>query len=802
MKLQQQEPVYYRLGSKVINKLDEFEINGIEIDLERRIVKVNSSIQEKISNWEKQHISINTLLYAKGLSKEEKSKVKRRLSSLEQNDWQSLFFKDKYIDIKDIDAANKIIEKVKEVEAKENASAQIKEIPRKKVKKILGSLSYSELESKYNEHSEYVSLKYLLGEYEVEENVRLTNVLRKEYIELVKDTNNWNDKILLGEEALIKNAKKHDVLVRSLNKKELENFLKTNLKRLPKDNYEYIWRQVDINISMAISKTLAVKSGGPINSRTLNLIALFAKLDKKASSITDSEVYEIRNECTNRRTYLDVRKCLQNLSEIIGRENTNYSLNTIDIRAFKKSISTREEKEPYTYDQFIRLGQMLFDLDYIKHSSIIEKALNNDGAAQVLLYMAMHYVCAWRRGSILNLKGPLILEIDDYIRDIKAGIYESERYRQVWLQIERVLYLYELAEKNNGQLITMCPEEFRNVMGLYILLVFYHKEKSGRKKLLTNEVQKKSNYIYLYGSDYDLAIGPEPFGSRRMNKELLLVYCNAANEVLGTSIRTLPEMVAAYIRGHKLDYEHGQKTIFHYIPHLSDGYTVDEIAEGLFLVGTLGHYKNALAKMLQPDYKNLDFMQRCTRIDEMNIEPAKIEMQIEAISLLNASVSKVGFNRKYDSFIKRLMDDNNANEKSVRCLYEALTGRRNPNCIGKEGCFNCGEKTPEHEYLCKYGIYSWQYIYNLLYKVNKIKERQKRTVELLGQIDNRSNEYFVVINTIKIQQEKIEYIDNCIFDFIDSIPIELKLREYLIELYEKDGINYAMPDIRKLTYSK
>ena len=128
----------------------------------------------------------------------------------------------------------------------------------------------------------------------------------------------------------------------------------------------------------------------------------------------------------------------------------------------------------------------------------------------------------------------------------------------------------------------------------------------------------------------------------------------------------------------------------------------------------------------------------------------------------------------------------NANEPNVFCLFEALTGQRNPDCIGMKNCHKC--RTHKDSLLCKYGIYSWQYIYNLIFEIRRKKQTIQKLEDIKEEYNSYTDEYHRLLNTINREIEVLEYLDDICCEFIQSVDFDEGVKENLILLYEKEAV--------------
>lgn len=782
-------------------------------------IAVSEKLAAHFSEWKESYFDINNYLSSFDLSRSKKLRIKKELhkEKVLSNAWETAFLGDYFCSFTDYEKAKKICDLIINEPAYISKKAASKNFDVSKsrlnssliAEKLLiknDKVVVSVVKEVSKEEEAIRPLNEYVNEFALKNDVTVTKHVYELYKKELIESNNNGDGYKSGEYLLKKGAVKNEIYVSHFSEDSFKKFLLKNAFFLNPVSTGFLCRNMDEVFRGEVFGLFNIRDVNELGERRYEFHKLISPYFLIGKDVISWSQYEAEKYISHIRPKNVKKKGKMLLTRIEARFKGQVSFSTkiVSIDNQSKGINTPDACIPYSYEQFLALGHLIFTKEQVYKTDLLLRAIDNDACSQALLFMAMHYVCAWRKGDILNLNveelESSILNLDDIIDDIQNQKYAPNLYTSVWLRMDHLLYIYDSrASKNNGELTYVTPSDFFEYMGLYLLIALYHKKRSCRAGIMsTRYVDNLNSYTQLLGDKYTEIFGDKIFRNRKMNKQLLLIYARESEKLFSLNIKTLPELVASYLRGHKFDLQNGQKTIFHYIGHSSDGMNVDEVAYEIFTAGTMGHYKHKLAGLMLNDYKTLSLSNQSRVLEAFDISPSKTELQLEAFEKMDADVNALGLTDSFEVFKKRLDkrirdNDTGSNERNVFCLYSALSGQRNPECIGNSSCCECvSGKSPA---LCRYGLYSWHYIYNLVEKQQRILSYIEKVVEKQTEYIPYSSSYTKLQNTLDIYTKKYEFLDELIKNFILSFDLDKSFKDNLISLYINGGAVNALPKI-------
>ena len=555
---------------------------------------------------------------------------------------------------------------------------------------------------------------------------------------------------------------------------EIKKMLVRNSEWIHISCHEFIWENLSENEALVLNKKYGIDRYNEIptdNAMIYKIICILLREDKDITELTDGDVNLIikdKSQSLGKEIYSFFSKML----EVIP-----YTKYTGKIRKLPRKTQIKKVP-PYSFETYIRFGAMIFsDEEFEKRK---EKALESSACAQLLFFSSMMYCAAWRTGDIERLCAPLIDDIEGVIRSIKDGTISDEILLDIYVRFE--YQAKKITANKNGQEIEIYHSDDFDVKYGAIIAIAEYWRISDERLTLFNRQTKLGDYIKLFGDQYREIFGNKLFSERRLNKDYLMVQVNAASRHNNLGIRSLPAILAAVIRGHKIDLEKGQKTIFNYIDHSSEGLSVDEVLYELFEIGTMGHYKEMVGEILFPDIKNLRLDDRSEIMQALRIDPIRTEKQIHDILIAQKqlNISEYGLYESYETIIKKIRDSfgtiNNANESNVYCMFSGVTGYRKTECVGSKYCTG-----DEANGLCPYGIYFREYIFNLIQRLTVLEDMEKQyKKELVDQSDIFKKR----ISQAEIARcgEAIRHISKTIEDFLETVSFSKETEKYLITI--------------------
>lgn len=237
------------------------------------------------------------------------------------------------------------------------------------------------------------------------------------------------------------------------------------------------------------------------------------------------------------------------------RETVKY--HNIELKK-KESIS-----EPaYSYEDYIKLANILFNNDYDKEHNLTFKALENSNYAEMWMFLSCHYVCGWRASAICDrwiypaLKSndnPFKINIDTLKEDILNGNISDKTYNTIALNSIRGIEMANSVPQKGGEgkLRSNIVYDLRVFFGKLILIAEYHHITSGEGYMNSHRTALYRNWVKckeFFGDDIFSIIGTRSISSRRLNKSYLQGIEKTTRENGNTTL--VAHVVASFARNH------------------------------------------------------------------------------------------------------------------------------------------------------------------------------------------------------------------------------------------------------------
>ena len=593
-----------------------------------------------------------------------------------------------------------------------------------RIAEVNGEIVFSTFLEVYNHDNRLIPISSILKEILESDNLRWNERFEsrlKEYITL-----KLGDCVLQSEFALIKDKiTPNELYVESGEQvsKEIWNFIKKNAYQLEVESINFLWKQM----GPITREMLIAKYGEP--ERVTN-IALRRVLVRLMGVIWEFQA-DLPDWSENQLVMLTKRKDTRALVEKLNAllrlaQKKQYKINSIPCNIISKPRKRIEEekKDMLRQKEFMMLGCLLFDDDYMGKYDYVGKALESIEVSHAFLYMMLHYVVTWRKQDILDFKLPEIENLDELIEKIRLRKFDTNDFKKIWNSVEFKWRAETIrANKNKGELVFACPEEFKTKLGIFLIIGEWHRicKKESSLFFRSRCLSEVGTYTAALGDYYTKIFGNKVFRNRITNKRLLQVYLEFTQvKFKHVGMKTLPHLVASYLCGHKFDFEHCQQSILHYINYTTEGMNIDEVTMTLYRIGTFGMYADILLTQMIPAYKDSLLSTKADCIEKLNLEPTEHEMFInqhhkilELFEKMNISpdnykelMAKIG-----EAFV---IGKGIANDDNVFCIYTGITGVANPECSMGSHCVNCGTN------YCQYAIYTVDYVLNLIGRLEDV----------------------------------------------------------------------------------
>ncbi|WBL15220.1 helix-turn-helix domain-containing protein [Sutcliffiella sp. NC1] len=324
-------------------------------------------------------------------------------------------------------------------------------------------------------------------------------------------------------------------------------------------------------------------------------------------------------------------------------------------------------KNPYTFQQWIDFGGILFNTEGDFYGDLIKKAMERRGYAMSWLFCAIHYTCAWRSKDLISklpipsLETILKMNEEEVLTTIKSRNFTKEMARRVIISIVSEIKAFEKIpskrekDKANPSLKFVVEESYVYQLGLLIALCEVHRRKVYRNNvssnnkgqsgsgygdfssLITESATRRENHIKFFGEIYHEIFGEEGFTNQRANKTFMGIFQKKSQEH-GWHIGY---QMASIIRSHKPNKRGNALSTQVYLEHLNKGKDIDLITSALTERGTFGFIPYLILNTIKgSNFSELDMSEQNNEINKLlPLKPYEIERIVKE-SIANRSRTK------------------------------------------------------------------------------------------------------------------------------------------------------------------
>ena len=646
----------------------------------------------------------------------------------------------------------------------------------------------------YYEDSKLVPLEHVLQNYEKDYDVLVGKKIYDYILNVLIQTNGFGTGIFEGSQLLrkVEKGKKYYLSPNISLKKINETLLKQITELINTDNYQYLWREME-KYPYLFHEIQVYFSARPYEQNTdkqpvlhfVMLVSLSLKSD--ITEWTNGDVEKAKKKIKSNHIKNRFKSFLRYYYNAHIRD-CNYNP---DLLYISKESKKREET-PYNIKDFLRLGNWLFSEENMLQGGLLDRVLASKSCANLALYNCLFFFCAWRKPDVFSIELPRFSNLDELYKLIQEKDLEDPRFLDVYEEFSLIVE-GKYASKNRVELRLVKSEPIRKGFGIYLIINKWNQITARDATVFIDEKSFASFKVYkeLYGEDYVRFFGTKPLLHKKMNKTFLLYQAsNAYKKNYNVQLRELPELVGAYIRGHRIDLDSGPNTILHYIGDASGGMTSNEVLREMYARGSMGHYKDLLCEIIIPGFYRLEFKEKTEIISAIEIKPMEMEVQIENLMKITSNINSA----IKDNLLSNVEDmakclaynwisgNNYAKEKHVKCIYQALTGHPNPACKGQDYCMN-----PEKGCLCRYGIFERLYVYELIFRKNFFIKKAKKCEQKLNEIKgHHEKEYSALLHELSYNQDCAIAVDDLLIELLSGLDDSRTIKRDLINLYEKE----------------
>jgi len=391
-----------------------------------------------------------------------------------------------------------------------------------------------------------------------------------------------------------------------------------------------------------------------------------------------------------------------------------------------QSRSTKE-KSAYPTMSYIKMAYIVFNENAWEDEGLLKKALNSQSCANLWLFVALHFVCAWRSTDIVRLPMPALAIDGDAIREqIRNGVYNgSSLLGEVEMRLHYTpMKPNKTKDFNVPELKLFIAESLRKPLGIILAIAAsYHRNiKPGE-----TFIRRAGTYAELhnfFGENFVTACENKGFSTRRANKSYLQgIEASAGN----TPGKPKGYMLAAIARSHKSGYGALPKTTEIYLRDARfSGYRPEFIAREMFERGIFSFIPALLLDMYEGEkYEKLSVSAQTSLIAKVGISPYGLEKITSSVQLALANSRRA---------IATILERPTEMCESVEDILQNIASGNAPGrqdgflCLMTAAGFSCADVNRSCCIGCGYEIYTKTILRLLLSEYTRIKSK-KRTVD-------------------------------------------------------------------------
>ena len=247
---------------------------------------------------------------------------------------------------------------------------------------------------------------------------------------------------------------------------------------------------------------------------------LCENLYKEITLYNDKEIKSLLQKAS----YIEYER---EMSLFLNYTKENYLTKYNEVYVYSNFSKTRIE--PYTKQQWLNFGKLIFDMNSTSFKTQLNKAIDCREYCGVWFYSAFHYICTWRRGDILTkIPNPKleILGLDEFkfIETVKNGLFDINMAQCLVNElIKEIKSLNKSPGKttNNARvakafLKIVVHEDYTFIIGLLLGLCEVHRRldlKHIQSILYKDMIAKYENYIGVFGNKYLEIFGEKSFSN-------------------------------------------------------------------------------------------------------------------------------------------------------------------------------------------------------------------------------------------------------------------------------------------------
>ena len=369
-----------------------------------------------------------------------------------------------------------------------------------------------------------------------------------------------------------------------------------------------------------------------------------AKLDQNCSPFFEYFGFPLKTqEVLALVRSLESKRAQQYMSDFLMFSRKTANIASVQYGQIKLTNPSRAAAPAYSNSVYLGLAKLIFNSGYIAEHHMIEKAMQSYLYAEMWLYLALHYVLAWRGEDICSAwvylelfsrDVPFISSRETLAEDILNDRLSSDVYEAAaTFCVDAIQARGNLPSKTSAYdplpLEVAITPELKPFFGLLILIGECHRLHSNKGYMASHRrshYQNKMRLREFFGPEIWELLKGENISSRRLNKSYLQKVESKAREAGYGGI--LASAVASYARNHK-----DLGAIQSYLDdHNLTGETADVVLYCMMERGVMGFeiYQSLLTAY--PDIlSKLSLKHQNEIMKSLSVEPLMIEQKVSGL---------------------------------------------------------------------------------------------------------------------------------------------------------------------------
>ena len=392
---------------------------------------------------------------------------------------------------------------------------------------------------------------------------------------------------------------------------------------------------------------------------------------------------------------------------------------------FKRRENNRNN-DAYNVDEYMLQAYIVFNKEAWINEHLVEKAIEHSKYADMWLFVAMHFICGWRRSDIERLPKPANVQKNSFTAE---DIYDDADFSDLVASMEqRLMYMPMIPKKtisvsNIPYLKLFIPSSLIAPFGRIVAISLSHHGEVEIGEPFLNTSWEYSDFKNFFGTEFVTACGNKRFSTRRANKAYLqgieLVSSDSENKHIGY-------MLAAVARSHKGGYGALPRTTDIYLRDaVFSGHDPQFIAREMFERGVFSFIPVVLLRMCSRDFSKLPVVSQTKAIKEIGLSP----YAIETIS----GCFKKGVERAKKTVSELLSDPDHMQENAYSILGNIAKNRAPSKqddilCLMTAAGFGCPYTFRSGCMGCEYEIYTTGVISILMNEYKRLSALKKTAI--------------------------------------------------------------------------